>query len=120
MSSRTYICRLCGSIRRRSAAFSLQGSNAPNWPRCHEQPMELLTNAQASGVVRLRRDARLIWLAHGKRVIRRAGNRWTPVIHTSQEKRADTQLADYQASIGRPPSKSPTRRTRTQPSRPAR
>ena len=95
MSRRTFICRGCGMIRRRMVPQVSVRGDAPDWPQCHAKRMELLSHAEAAGAAHLRREERLTWLAHGKRVVRRAGNRWMPVMTEAKEGRADNQLHEY-------------------------
>jgi len=66
------------------------------WPHCHEQAMELLTHVEAAGAAKLTRTERLRWLAHGKQVLRRPGNRWVAALTTRAEGRAKSQRAAYE------------------------
>ena len=88
-------------------------------PRCHERAMEVLSNAEAAGAALLRKRDRLIWLAHGKRVLRRSGGRWQAVLTDRDATRADAQRKEYEAARTRPSPKSRWVRPRRRGSRPA-
>jgi hypothetical protein len=80
--------------------------------------MESLTNAQAAGAAKLRKADRLTWLAHGKRVMKRPGGRWEPVLSEQMADKADVQQADYANSLHPPRPKPRWVRPRRRPSRP--
>lgn len=98
MSNRTFVCRFCGGMRRSSAVYGSCAERRGAGPRCHEHTMEVLSNAQAAGAARLRKRDRLAWLAHGKRVVRRSGGRWEPVLTERDEKKADVQRMEHEAA----------------------
>lgn len=98
MQNATYICRVCGGIRRRGVVYDRRRDGVPGWPRCDARPMERLTHVQAAGAAPLRRVERLVWLARGKRLVRRPGNRWRAVLTPGDARRADAQLAAYRSA----------------------
>lgn len=100
MSKQTFICRACGGMRRRPVVYGSARQASPDWPRCHERPMEALTDVQAAGAAKLRKSDRLTWLAHGKRVVRRKGNRWRPALTDADSARADAQRRAYGSASG--------------------
>ena len=97
MRSFTFICRACGSMRRRGYV-SREGAVVPT---CHDRKMEWLTSPQAAGAAKLRKSDRLTWLAHGKRVVRRHGGRWGPALTDRQTARADEQYGHASWTVDR-------------------
>ena len=69
MQARTFLCTRCGKVRRREHASTLRPGQ-PEWPRCCDHEMHLLSHEQAAASSRLSPVQRLEWLALGAHVVR--------------------------------------------------
>ena len=97
MSNWTYVCRSCGSLRRRPKVYGYPGTDQPDWPHCCDKPMLALAKVYAEAATKLDDAGRVEWLRLGHHVVRRSRHRWEPAMTEGQIARAKEQLALYKA-----------------------
>ena len=108
MSNCTYLCTVCGGIRRRSVVvWPLGKPMPPGWPVCHALPMQRLVKAEAEAATKLASIDRIIWAARGLHVYLRTGRRWRAALSVSEIARAREQLAHYRQRMAGPPRQRP-------------
>lgn len=83
--NRTYICQLCGALRRSPAHYVVDGATPP---QCCRQAMEMLSYEQSSAVGSLAADKRVRWWKLGGKIVQKRG-KYRPAISTVDRQRAD-------------------------------
>lgn len=73
---RTFLCRLCGNLRRADASTPVRKLSPPD---CCDSPMFNLMHEQAVAATQLTSEERVKWIAAGGHFVRRGGKRpWKP------------------------------------------
>jgi hypothetical protein len=99
MSNRTYVCSVCGEVRRQPAIyFDQAGEPSRPTPRCHEAEMVSLEKGYAEAASKLDAPGRVTWLQAGGLIVQEPGRRWKAAITAREIERARDQLARHLAS----------------------
>ena len=103
MPNRHYVCAKCGELRRRPAVYARERhTESPEWPRCCEAPMTVLTFIQAEAATKLTAGDRLEWIAKGLHVVRGAGRRrWTAAMTDRAIEESGRQVAAVNESANK-------------------
>ncbi len=100
MSNRHYVCPSCGALRRTGMVYPrhrhetiANRTTRPEWPKCCNQPMTVLSFVQSEGATQLTAEERIAWLTKGGHVLRTPGKHtWKPVTAEWQIAEAKEQL----------------------------
>lgn len=102
MSSRTYLCTKCGTLRRAGAIYLSYRKTCDEmkesafWPKHCGLPMKTLTFEQGVAATHIEDPQRLRWAEGGLHVIQRGGKRkWTPALNARQIVEAKQQFAAF-------------------------
>ena len=104
MSSRTYVCVICGGLRRREAIYSNRDKPLPDhYPRCCSAPMLALRKGWAEAAVHITAVQRVAWVASGGHILWKAGGKWRAALTERQIAASIAQVEDRRARILAPP-----------------
>src|SRR5262249_39784752 len=104
MSTRSYLCRTCGELRRAPAVYpglvqtrdDPQGASA--WPKHCGQPMEQLSYEQGVAATKIESEERIEWASRGLHILYRGGKqKGVPALNDRQIEQSRQQLADFLA-----------------------
>jgi hypothetical protein len=100
MGSRTYLCAVCGGLRRREAVYPHRDKPLPDdYPRCCSTPMLALRKGWGEAAMHIDAAERVVWVAGGAHILRKAGGKWRAALTERQIRASIAQVEDLNARI---------------------